>query len=351
MAICLPRKPAHTRVYLIVYLVLSAFLIYECVKIERKWRSGTLRVDDSNNHENEVDSGQRMTSGHPHGVEWNAFEESWWKALKRSCDIQSNVAIIFATEATLLILLNLIESVIRVQMHNCLVVAFDQVVYQTVLRQYPEINVYFNDLGVSEEVSKWSDPATYRYVMLQKTLLTKKALEMKVNVLSLDTDLIFFQNVFSAIAFDQYDIITQGVECQDLQHCMQMLCGGFFYMRSHPETINILAQASECLKTGKEFHQTCLNKALKAIDVENSLKMKVLPLDLMPFGDEYFHSCFNFARTNQTIGLHASTHTNHSSCVNVKQWREEEKTIRGKIEGLKRHGLFTSQFQVRCFLF
>lgn len=98
--------------------------------------------------------------------------------------------------------------------------------------------------ATQHEVIRRYKSDTYQSLMMLKERIVLHILAMNRNVLSLDTDVIFFQNFFPPFELEisENDVVGQGVLCDEDDIC-KVLYGGIRFLRSSENTTRALQSA------------------------------------------------------------------------------------------------------------
>jgi hypothetical protein len=256
-------------------------------------------------------------------------------ALSAQADNDKNVALVFSSWATRSLLCNVLSSARNVQpaMTNLLVVALDMRTAQFCHENSFPVFEYPVSLSESES-SKFQNVSLYKRLIKSKQHVILWSLQLRYNILSVDTDVVFLQNFFTAIPeISKFDVTAQGVHCKSIIEC-EGICGGLFFMQANRRTVALTWKSINLMQQG-EFHQPSINNAARNI---SGLSVQIIPTIYMPFVEEYGYFCHGFRNRTAAVLVHASQ---HDSCANSSQWYLREVTIAGKIAELQSLGLFS----------
>jgi len=189
------------------------------------------------------------------------------------------------------------------------------------------------------EVTRRFKSDIYQSFMMLKERIVMHILTMNRNVLSLDTDVIFFQNFFPAFQREilKNDIVGQGVLCDRNNSC-RVLCGGIRLFKSTESTIRALQSAISKIDKGWK-HQDAIDQMMKRY----RLRMSLIGPDKLPNLDQLHSYCYGSVVgivPNSLVAIHATVNPGWKCTKRFAQkLRTSGHAVSTKLEELRRIGI------------
>ena len=189
------------------------------------------------------------------------------------------------------------------------------------------------------EVTRRFKSDIYQSFMILKERIVMHILTMNRNVLSLDTDVIFFQNFFPAFQREilKNDVVGQGVLCDRNNSC-RVLCGGIRLFKSTESTIRALQSAISKIDKGWK-HQDAIDQMMKRY----RLRMSLIGPDKLPHLDQLHSYCYGSVVgivPNSLVAIHATVNPGWKCTKRFAQkLRTSGHAVSTKLEELRRIGI------------